>query len=61
MPMLCLCDGAICTLWVFFCNLGINALKFSKIEAQHMLKQCLSFEFKFFARFESGYAYKRYA
>ena len=23
MLMLCLCDGAICTLWVFFCNLGM--------------------------------------
>ena len=43
MPMLCLCDGAICTLWVFFRKLGINALKFCKIEARHMLRQCLKF------------------
>ena len=33
-------DGAICTLWVFFfVILGINALKFCKIEAQYMLRQ----------------------
>ena len=52
--MLCLCDGAIFTLWVFFANFDINALKFCKIVAQHMLR-------KSFSRFEPGHAYKRYA
>ena len=58
MPTLCLCDGAIWTLQYgcYFVNLGINALKFCKIEAQHMLRKCL-----IFSRFEPSYAYKRYA
>ena len=37
MLTLCLCDGAICTLWVFFCNLGDKCFEIFEIEAQHSI------------------------